>query len=297
VRAGGAPEELGGFALSDLRVDRALLVAGGPGRDGIRSVDAPEFSDIGSATWVARDTEVLGLEIEGDARAYPVRMLEYHQIVNDVVGGVPVAITYDPLSGTPFAWRRQVDGQTLELGVSGLLYNHNFLMFDRGGESLWSQALGQAIAGPRAGRKLERIELRQETTGVWLARHLQSRFLRPPFPEQVLYRLSPYQTYWVQDRIPFPVAARDERFHAKELALGVVVGGKARAYLGSILTREGGSVDERIDGKRIRVAYRSETGTFQWQVDEGVELWEAYWFAWKAFHPGTEVWRSEAPAG
>jgi hypothetical protein len=295
--AGGAPETLGGFDLTGLRVARSLLVAGGPGKDGIKSVDAPEFSDAGSATWVGRDTEVLGIEIEGDVRAYPLRMLEYHQIVNDVVGGVPVAITYDPLTGTPFAWRRELAGQTLELGVSGLLYNHNFLMFDRGGESLWSQVQGEAIAGPRAGQRLERIELRQATTGVWLARHMQSRFLRPPFPEQVRYQLSPYQTYWVQDRISYPVAARDERFHAKELVVGVVVDGTARAYLGSILTREGGSVDERIAGKRIRVSYQSDTGTFQWEVDEGVLLWEAYWFAWKAFHPETEVWRAEAPAG
>jgi hypothetical protein len=291
---GGAPEELGGFTLTGLRVDRALLVAGGPGKDGIKSVDAPEFSDIGSATWVGRDTEVLGLEIDGEARAYPVRMLEYHQIVNDVVGGVPVAITYDPLTGTPFAWRRELGGKTFELGVSGLLYNDNFLMFDRGGDSLWSQVLGEAIAGPRAGQKLQRIELRQETTGDWLARHMQSLFLRPPFPEKVSYLMSPYQAYWLEDRIHFPVAARDERFHAKELVVGVVVGDTARAYLGSILTREGSAVDERIGGKRIRVSYQSETGTFQWQVDDGVALWEAYWFAWKAFNPATEIWRDGA---
>jgi hypothetical protein len=290
------PEELGGFSLAGLRVDRSLLVGGGPGRDGIKSVDAPEFSDIGSATWVGRDTEVLGVVIEGEARAYPLRMLEYHQIVNDVVGGVPIAVTYDPLAGTPFAWRRQVGGETLEFGVSGLLYNHNFLMFDRGGDSLWSQALGEAIAGPRAGQKLERIEVRQETTGAWIADHVESVFLRPPFPEKVQYRLSPYQAYWLEDRALFPVAAPGDRFHAKELVVGVVVNGVARAYLGSILTREGGSVDEQIAGKRVRVSYRTETGTFSWEVDEGVDVWEAYWFAWKAFHPKTEVWRADAPS-
>lgn len=297
AKGAGAPEALDGFALTDLSVDRALLVSGGPGKDGIKSVDAPEFSDIGSATWVGRDTEVLGVEVGGDARAYPLRMLEYHQIVNDVVGGVPIAVTYDPLSGTPFAWRRVSQGETLELGVSGLLYNHNFLMFDRGSESLWSQALGEAIAGPRAGQKLERIEVRQETTGAWIARHMETRFLRPPFPEKVPYQLSPYQSYWVEDRVPFPVAAKDERFHAKELVLGVTVNGTARAYVGSVLTREGGSADDRIDGKRVRVSYESETGTFRWEVDEGVDVWEAYWFAWKAFHPKTEVWRADAPSG
>jgi len=289
-----APATLGGFGLEGFRGDRSLLVAGGPGRDGIKSVDAPEFADIGSAGWVGRDTEVLGIVVGDEARAYPVRMLEYHQIVNDVVAGVPVAVTYDPLSGTPFAWRRQAGDETLEFGVSGLLYNHNFLMFDRGGESLWSQARGEAIAGPRAGQRLERIEVRQETAGAWIDLHMESLFLRPPFPEKVHYLLSPYQAYWIEDRTLFPLAAKDERFHAKELVVGVVVNGTARAYLGSILTREGGEVDERIDGKRIRVWYDSDTGTFRWEVDPGVLVWEAYWLAWKAHHPDTEIWRAAA---
>jgi hypothetical protein len=291
---GEAPKTLGGFGLEGFRGDPALLVAGGPGRDGIKSVDAPEFADIGGATWIGRDTEVLGVVVEGEARAYPVRMLEYHQIVNDVVAGVPIVVTYDPLSGTPFAYRRRIGDETLELGVSGLLYNHNFLMFDRGGDSLWSQTAGEAVAGPRVGERLESIEIRQEAAGAWLGRHMESLFLRPPFPEKVHYKLSPYQAYWVEDRVTFPVAARDERFHAKELVLGVVVNGVARAYLGSILTREGGAVDERIGGKRVRVSYDSDTGTFHWEVDPGVVVWEAYWLAWKAHHPDTEVWRADA---
>ncbi len=289
-----AAASLGGFDLAKLNVERAHLVEGGPGRDGIKTVDAPEFSPIGEAGWIGTDTEVLGVELEGETRAYPVRMLEYHQVVNDVIAGVPVAVTYDPLSGTPLAFRRQVDGQTLVFGVSGLLYNHNFLLYDRKTDSLWSQFLGRAIAGPLAGKQLERVTVRQETAGIWLARHVDSVFLRPPFPEKVHYQLSPYATYWIQDRTIFPLAAKDDSYHAKELVLGVVVDGTARAYLGSILTRDG-DVDERIAGKRVRVHYASETGTFQWEADEGVEVTEAYWLAWKAFHPKTQVWHGGAP--
>ena len=120
--------------------------------------------------------------------------------------------------------------------------------------------------------------------------------MRPPFPENVFYRLSPYAAYWLEDKTLFTLAATDSTYHAKELVLGVVVGDTARAYVGSILTRDGGESDEKIDGKRVRVAYDSETGTFQWQVDEGVEVTEAYWLAWKAFHPSTEVWHAKAAA-
>jgi len=295
--ASGAEDSLEGFAIGNLSVDRSLLVSGGPGRDGIKVVDAPEFSHIGEATWVGRDTEVIGVELDGQARAYPVRMLEYHQIVNDELAGVPIAVTYDPLSGTPATFRRKLGDRTLHFAVSGLLYNHNFVLFDRETESLWSQFLGRAIAGPLVGTKLERLVTRQETTGVWIARHVDSLFMRPPFPEKVFYQLSPYASYWVEDATLYPVAAKDETYHAKELVLGVEVGDVTRAYLGSILTREGGRVDEKIDGKRVRVAYDTETGTFQYDVDEGVRVTEAYWLAWKAFHPKTEIWHAGANGG
>jgi hypothetical protein len=294
--AAGA-ESLGGFELSGLSVPRKLVVAGGPGKDGIVSVDAPEFSHIGEATWVGRDTEVLGIVVGSESRAYPVRMLEYHQIVNDVVGGVPVAVTYDPLAGTPLAYRRQVGGRTLSFGVSGLLYNHNFLLYDRETESLWSQFLGRAVAGKLAGQRLERVEVRQETAASWVARHVDSGFMRPPFPEKVFYQMSPYASYWVQDKTLYPIAAVDPTYHAKELVVGVVVGDTARAYIGSILTRDGGAVDEKVAGRRVQVHYSSETGTFQWEVDEGVVVTEAYWLAWKAFHPDTEVWHGGGPGG
>jgi hypothetical protein len=288
-------KQVGDFVIRDARVDVSDILAGGPGKDGIRSVDAPRYAAPAEAGWAGPDTEVLGVALGGDAHAFPVRMIEFHQIVNDSLGGVPVAVTYDPLTGTPLVFDRRVEGRTLTFGVSGLLYNSNFLLFDRETESLWSQFLGRAVAGPLAGRVLTRIPVRQETTRAWLERHPDSGILRHPMPEHIDYRVSPYQTYWVDEKIVSPVAARDSRYHAKELVLGVVVGGVARAYLGSIVTREGGAVDEEFRGKRIRIAYDSAAGTFSWDMPEGVELVESYWFAWKAFHPDTEIWHDELP--
>lgn len=289
--------ELNGFALTKLRVPASQIIAGGPPRDGIHSVDAPEFATAGKATWIGGDTDLLAVEIDGQAHAYPIRMLEFHQVVNDELAGKPIVATYDPLTGTAFVYRRDVAGKTLTFGVSGLLYNHNFLLYDRQTESLWSQFLGEAIAGPLSGTKLTRVPSRQTIPLAWLQRQPATEFLRHPDPEHIEYHLiSPYQEYMVQDKTIFPVAASDPRYHAKELVLGLSAGGVQRAYLGSVVTRAGSSVDDELAGRKVHVDYQTETGTFEWDVPDDVEVVEAYWFAWKAFHPDTQIFGDEGTA-
>ncbi|RIL04588.1 MAG: hypothetical protein DCC71_13650 [Proteobacteria bacterium] len=289
------PAKLYGFRVTRQLVDREKIVPGGPGRDGIRAVDAPTFVGVEGADAIAPETPVVGVAIGGDARAYLVPILEYHQVVNDEVGGVPIAVTFDPLTGVPRVFRRGVDGRTLRFGVSGLLYNSGFLLYDRETESLWSQFEGRAIAGELAGRSLERIRVRQEEFSAWRRRQPKTRILVPPEPARLDYNASPYEGYAEKDGSIFPVEARDRRFHAKELVVGVVVGGKARAYLASLLTKNGGRVEETFEGRPIRVAYESDRGVFEWEAPEDVEVTEAYWFAWKAFHPDTEIWKDPGP--
>jgi hypothetical protein len=297
LTAADAEREFNDFEVEGALVPRESIIAGGPGRDGIHSVDAPEFAPPEGATWVEPKTPVLGVELRGEARAYPVHLLEYHQIVNDVLGGVPVAVTFGPLSATALAFHRKLDDRVLSFGVSGLLYNSNFLMYDRETESLWSQFEGRAIAGPLAGNRLQRIRVRQESTATWLSRFPGSKILRRPDRMRIDYRYSPFDRYMVADRIPYPVNAQDRRFHAKELVVGVVVKGKARAYLDSLVTGAGGSVEDVFQGKRIQIRYDRETAVFNWEAPDDVELTEAYWFTWKAFHPETEIWREAKPKG
>jgi hypothetical protein len=284
------PNESYGFSLAKTLVPRDKIVAGGPGRDGIRAVDAPSFASIESADAVAPETPVLGVAIAGDARAYLLPILEYHQVVNDVVGGVSVAVTYDPLTGAPLAFDRSVDGRTLRFGVSGLLYNSGFLLYDRETESLWSQFEGRAIAGALAGKSLRRVEVREEDFAAWRRREPKTRILIPPEPQKLDYNQSPYASYAEEDRWRFPVEAGDRRFHAKELCVGVSVAGKSRAYLASLLTRNGGRADDVFEGRKISVAFESDRGVFEWSAPADVQVTEAYWFAWKAFHPDTEIW-------
>ena len=288
--AAAKPDAMNGFSITRQLVDREKIIPGGPPRDGIHSIDAPAFASADAGDAVAPETPVLGVSLGGSARAYLIPILEYHQVVNDTLGGVPIAVTYDPLTGASRVFKRTVSGRELHFGVSGLLYNSGFLMYDRETESLWSQFQGRAIAGELAGKTLERLAVRQEQFSSWIQREPKTGILIPPDPDKLDYNTSPYEGYSEKDGSVFPVEARDRRFHAKELVLGVVVNGKPRAYLASLVTRAGGKLEDELQGRKIEVAYVPDTMSFRWTAPADVDVTEAYWFAWKAFHPDTEIW-------
>jgi hypothetical protein len=131
------------------------LLLGGPPRDGIPSIDEPQFVSAGEAEeWLAGNEPVIALEIDGDARAYPLQILTWHEIVNDRVGGVPVIVTFCPLCNAAITFDRRLEGQVYEFGTSGLLRNSDLVMYDRTTESLWQQLTGEAIVGDMVGRRL-----------------------------------------------------------------------------------------------------------------------------------------------
>ena len=281
---------LNGFDVANASVPDGSIRGGGPPRDGIRSVDTPGFVAPDEATWVGEGTPVIGVAVGDTARAYPVHLLEYHQIVNDRFGETPVVVTYDPLAGSPLVFEASVEDHALTFGVSGLVHESNFLLYDRETKSLWSQLRGEAIAGPMVGKKLRRIRCRQEAFGVWQHRHRTTTVLERPAPRHIDYRHSPFSKYWASETVPYPVSAKDERFHPKEAVLGVEVGGQARAYIASVVVAAGGRIVDEIDGREVRIAYDLDAGAFSWEIDDGVVVTEAYWFAWKAFRPQTQVW-------
>jgi len=286
---------LNGFVVDRLSVPKASIIAGGPARDAIHSIDAPVFATASQAgRWVRTETPVIGVVVGGEAHAYPVHVMEFHQIVNDRIGDVDVVLTYDPLTDTGIAYRRRVEGRALSFGVSGLIHRSNFLLYDRETESLWSQFLGESLCGELMGRRLDRLVTRVEPWGRWVQRQPTSVVLTPPEPQRFDYRHSSYAGYWISEKVPFPLSHVDDRFHPKELALGVEIGGQSRVYLGSIMTRAGPRIVDDLGGQRIRIAYDGETGTFDWQAPESATVTHAYWFAWKEFHPDTQIWQEPA---
>ena len=202
VSAPGLAEEPPGWAgdwpntdFSRHSVPFAEIISGGPPRDGIPSIDDPRFVPLADADDLVPLEPVLGLSINGDARAYPVRILMWHEIVNDTVGGVPVSVTYCPLCNSGVVFDRRVDGRVLEFGTSGRLRHSDMIMYDRQTESLWQQFLGEAVVGTMTGTALDRLPVRLESFERFAERHPDGQVLVPANPRARAYGRNPYVGY------------------------------------------------------------------------------------------------------
>ncbi len=145
--APSALEDPGNPAFPAPLIDLEHLVAGGPPPDGIPPIDHPKFQRADTVDWLEAAEPVLALTVAGETRAYPLQIMTWHEIVNDTVGGEPVAVTYCPLCNSGVAFHRRVNGEVLDFGTSGMLYADNLVMYDRQTQSLWPQLTGQASVG------------------------------------------------------------------------------------------------------------------------------------------------------
>ncbi len=282
-----------GFELSDPLVPRAEIFHGGPPRDGIPAIDDPGFVESAKVNYLSDQDRVLGIVRDGLAKAYPVKILNYHEIVNDEINGEPVVITYCPLCGTGIAFSAVAAGKARSFGVSGLLYNSDVLLYDRQTESLWSQILGQAISGPLKGERLQRIALAHTSWLDWRNRHGETLVLSRDTGYRRDYTRDPYAGYEKTEEILFPVKTISRRYHPKEHVIGLEIDGRYKAYPFAELARGPATVADTFAGHRIRIVFdaRHRTGKV---VDAGgheIPSIMAYWFAWIAFHPDTEVYR------
>ncbi|MBI3453862.1 MAG: DUF3179 domain-containing protein [Rhodospirillales bacterium] len=183
------------------------IFSGGPPKDGIPAIDNPRFIPIAEITGLKPTEPVLTLEINGDVRAYPLRILIWHEIVNDTVGGVPVAVTYCPLCNSAVAFDRRLGGRTLDFGVSGMLRHSDLVMYDRQTESWWQQFLGEAIIGQLTGARLDMLPVRAESVERFRARFPAGKVLIPTDPAKRPYGQNPYVGY---DRSAWPFLFRGE---------------------------------------------------------------------------------------
>src|SRR5215831_10163941 len=187
----------------------AGIKSGGPRKDGIPAIDAPRFERLahGKATGsiaALGDTEpVIALSIAEDARAYPLRVLIWHEIANDIVGGAPVVVTYCPLCNAALVFERVVDGRVLDFGTTGKLRNSDLVMYDRQTESWWQQFTGEAIVGAMTGRHLRLIPSRLESFDRFRQRFPQGQVLVPSNPGARNYGRNPYVGYDASGQKPF----------------------------------------------------------------------------------------------
>jgi hypothetical protein len=169
---------------------------GGPPPDGIPAIDAPVFEDITAAReWLQPRDPVLVVDLDGDARAYPLAILTYHEIVNDEVAGQPLVVTYCPLCNSGLVFERTVDGEVLDFGTSGRLWNSNLVMYDRATRSLWSQFTGEAIVGDRLGTQLVRVPMQIVALSEFARRWPDGRVLSRDTGHDRPYGTNPYVGY------------------------------------------------------------------------------------------------------
>jgi len=178
------------------------LLSGGPPRDGIRSIDDPKFITNDEASeWLADNEPVIALEIDDDARAYPLQIITWHEIVNDEVGGVPAVVTFCPLCNSALAFDRRVNGQVFEFGVSGLLRNSDLIMYDRTTETLWQQFTGDAIVGDLTGQRLTFLPTSIVSFADFRAAHPDGQVLSRDTGLRASYGSNPYAGYDTYDHV------------------------------------------------------------------------------------------------
>jgi len=214
-----------GFDLSNLTIPRATLVASGVSKDQIKAIVPSLVETLTPAEvklrnenereqglFLVSSDRVIGVDINGETRAYPLRVLSYHELINDVVGGVPIGATYSPLCDSAMVFDRRIDGQEkppLEFGVSGLLANSDLVMFDRRGdgkkESLWPQLALHAVSGPLAGQPLKLVKFDLVTWKRWLEMHPDARVVEGLRTFKQQYKMEPYNSYLSVDDLKFPV--------------------------------------------------------------------------------------------
>ncbi len=198
-------------------VDTDRIRDGGPPPDGIPPIDAPRFDAVPDAGWLSDDEAVLALDVDGEHRAYPVAIMTWHEIVNDTVGGVPVAVTYCPLCNSALAFDRRVGERLMSFGTSGRLYLSALVMYDRQTRSLWSQVEGRALAGLLAGTTLRQLPVQTVRWASWRDAHPDGHVLSRDTGVERDYGRNPYVGYDAAGNAPFALDQdADPRLPPKE---------------------------------------------------------------------------------
>jgi hypothetical protein len=246
------------------------ILSGGPPKDGIPSIDKPQFKAAAEDKELVAKEAVIGVEVNGDARAYPLRILIWHEIVNDTVGGVPVAVTYCPLCNSAVVFDRRLSPHVLDFGTTGKLRNSDLVMYDRQTESWWQQFTGEAIVGTLTGSQLKLQPARLESFAEFKARHPDGKVLSPNEPRKRDYGRNPYVGY---DMSAAPFLCRGDFPKGIEPMARVVVvrpgSGAPKAVALELLRKKG-----RLALDDVELAWQAGQASAldHWEVAEGRDV-------------------------
>lgn len=287
-----------GFAVDDTAVPVEHLVRAAPAKDSISSIDDPQWVATADCDYLENEDILLSVTVGEETRAYPLRILVWHEIVNDTFGDQAVAITYSALtgSGLAFASGENADGTPRKFGVSGVLYNSGLLMYDRATESLWSQLKFMGISKDFVEEPLTPMTTRRMTWEAWKQAFPDGQVLaiETGFDNDYLSEW-PYGDYADQKETIFPFDINPDRdeFHTKARMIGMSEGWAARAWpLENIKAK--GQMFDSLGATPIQITFDEKTqDVVITDIISGKMLpsVSVYWFAWQAFYPDSSVWR------
>lgn len=268
------------------------IVVGNTNKDGIPSIDNPQFESVASADAYLNDAGYgLMVRVDGQYRFYPYQILVWHEIVNDTLRDKELLITYSPLTFSGAVYEREINGQLYEFGVSGQLWNNNLLMYDRESNTLWSQLLGEAVVGQLTGLKLTHYP---SYTLTWL---IFKTLL--PFGEVLSretgydrdYTQDPYESegYYTSPAIWFPLSHEDTRLDPKTIVYGLEINGEPVAFDASLI-REAKTIETFISNKMVQLIWDEELETARVFINDEEQIpLQTYWFSWAAVYPETKL--------
>lgn len=270
--------------LKKTEIPFQFVLNGGPAKDGIPALTNPEnwITVAEASDWLKPTSEGVLYETEGETRFYPYDILIWHEIVNDTVGDKAIAVTFCPLCNSAIIYDRMVDGETLEFGVSGMLWESNLLMYDKGTESLWSQIVGRAKVGNMMGKTLTLLPAQVITYADLQKNFADAKILSKETGYERAYGENPYGDYALTEKLAFPVSAIDSQVHPKEIFYIVNSGEvSAGAHWKSLLANGEAEVELPDEGGTIHFVV-NEDKTITATDADGDELngYFAMWFSW-----------------
>ncbi|MCI0364255.1 MAG: DUF3179 domain-containing protein [Phycisphaerales bacterium] len=308
-----------GFDLSGLAVPESEIRPALKHRDMAPTLTNPTAStpdqtqrlnDPKRGKYLVSSDPVIGVELNGQARAYPIHVMYVNEIINDTLAGIPIAVTHHWPSGSTMVFDRRVANRTIEFGVSGLVYNSNLLMYDRkaasrdgarvhGDESLWSQMLARAFSGQAADSSLQLKTLAYEISrwDDWLARHPNTTIINRDVKLIEWYKGAAPTSYLKSDDLLFPVNPLPPASGppAKTPVIAVIAGSHRCVYTLPFLMKsagESGLWTDTLGDITLRFTMNRQSQTVRVETDsptQEVRAFHAYWFAWHAMHPGDQL--------
>jgi len=253
----------------DWLIPQDQVFDGGPGRDGIPPIENPKFGPSNGESYLNNDDLVIAVKVGNEIKAYPHPIMDWHEIVNDNIGGRKVSVTYCPLTGSAVIWNRTLkNGSATTFGGSGLLYNTNLILYDRQTLSNWSQFLLECVNGPLIGEEISTTPVFETRYSTWKLMYPDSKMLTRNTGFNRPYGTFPYRDYKTNNNyLLFPVNITDTRLPQKERILGVIFNGGSKVYRINLFGADIKIIKDNVGGtpivvvgttpKNFAVAYQS----------------------------------------